>query len=208
MIYNHDVRVEDYFVKMTNTTISNNKDTTNDKDDNKLQLVTQGNISLVAQIDIHRPIYSRYINAGVMLLRNTPWTMHLLEASYRHWETQVFQKGVVYAYYEQDALCLEMQSRFVGLHNELRQPVDGSLQDCPVYKADRGCVYDHFVITPYGKFWELPKDLAMPVRKDRSTTAAGSFLAHLPGCHAESCIDELLHLRSLSVSQSSSSPLR
>lgn len=69
------------------------------------EVVKEHDKDLVAQLDLHKSRESRYFNAGVFLIRNTPWTKRVLERAYRQWQVVLFQ-GIYYFDADQDGLNL------------------------------------------------------------------------------------------------------
>ena len=141
---------------------------------------------LLAQVDLHRKIDSLYINAGVMIIRNTPEAMQLLERAYRQWQV-VLLKGLLYFDSDQDALSLSLGSNDVDSFGSWRRwdNKDGLFNPKRRHNIDKHGYTDEVVrIFRYGQLWALPKH----VKDD-------TFVVHLPGCHGEACAKMLLDVR-------------
>jgi len=142
--------------------------------------------SLLAQVDLHRQLDSLYINSGVMIIRNTPQAIQLLETAYRQWQV-VLLKGLIYFNSEQDGLCLALGSKDVDLFGRWRRQWNSENGFNPKRpsKIVNGGYSDEIVgVFKYGRLWALPKDV-----KDDAT-----FVVHLPGCYGEACVKTLLDM--------------
>lgn len=91
---------------------------------------------IMAQLDFHRDITSKYFNNGVLIIRNTEWILNVLKEAYRQYHMSLFQ-GIFYFYDDQDAM-----NKLVMAKNE--GSISGSSQ--------------HLDLKLYGQLWTLFRD--------------------------------------------------
>ena len=96
--------------------------------------ITRVKASIVAQLDLHRTMKSRYWNAGVLVVRRTDWLMDTLRRAYRQWHIALL-KGILYFNMEQDSM------------NEIIRAMPTDVID------------QHVELKGYGGLWTLFKDV-------------------------------------------------
>ena len=136
-------------------------------------LPSDSQVSMVAQLDLHRSMESKYFNAGVLLIRKTDWMMDILRQAYRQWQIPIFQ-GLFYFDADQDAMNLAMAKSDVAAASRDGGSGKGSTA---------GRLDDHLDLKRYGQLWTLGKD-----RNQKP------FVLHFPNCVNGRCAPEYLRL--------------
>ena len=136
-------------------------------------LPSDSQVSMVAQLDLHRSMESKYFNAGVLLIRKTDWIMNILRQAYRQWQIPIFQ-GLFYFDADQDAMNLAMAKSDVAAASRDGGSGKGSTA---------GRLDDHLDLKRYGQLWTLGKD-----RNQKP------FVLHFPNCVNGRCAPEYLRL--------------